>query len=67
MGDLSRFVAERLTYALNAELGEAYPDQNWGFCFETFCDYIRKGRDAGLSEMSREWGGAMRSSMCFRV
>ena len=58
-GDLSRFVAERLTFALIAELGADYPGRNWGFCFETFCDYVWKGRDTGLSEMSREWGDAL--------
>ena len=58
-GDLSRFVAERLTFALIAELGADYPERNWGFCFETFCDYVWKGRDAGLSEMSCEWGDAL--------
>ena len=54
-GDLSKFVAERLTEGLVRVLSQDLPQWNWGSRFEVFCEYIWKGRDAGLKPYIAEW------------
>lgn len=54
-GDLTRFVAERLTYSLIDELNDEFPDRGWERWFSAFCDYIWKGRDAKLQNGISEW------------
>ena len=55
-GDLTRFVAERLTYRLIEDLLKELPKINWGEWFSVFCEYISKGRETGLQEGIAEWG-----------
>lgn len=54
-GDLSRFVAERLTEFLVHDLSQELPQWNWGRWFGLFCEYVWKGRDAGLKPYISEW------------
>lgn len=54
-GDLSRFVAERLTERLIEDLGNDFPNVNWGGWFGAFCEYVWKERDAGLKQGISAW------------
>ena len=54
-GDLTYFVAMRLTELLIKELQIDLPDFNWGRWFGIFCNYIWKGRDNGLQHGISEW------------
>lgn len=54
-GDLSRFVAERLTEGLIRDLSQELSQWNWNCWFEVFCEYVWKGRDAGLKPYIADW------------
>ncbi len=58
-GDLTQFVADRLTLALVSELTAAHPGMNWAAHYRPFLEYVWKGREAGLSAVSRGWGDAL--------
>ena len=58
-GDLTYFVAMRLTELLIKELQIDLPDFNWGRWFGIFCNYIWKGRDSGLQHGISEWGESL--------
>ena len=58
-GDLTRFVAERLTSRMISELKDTLPAFNWGRWFNIFCEYIWKGRDAGLQNGVVDWGNSL--------
>lgn len=58
-GDLTQFVADRLTLFLIAELKTAHTKVNWGVYYRPFLEYIWKGREVGLSAISHEWGDAL--------
>jgi len=58
-GDLTRFVAERLTQDLVEELTDELPTFRWGRWFGVFCDYIWKGRDVGLQSGVSEWADSI--------
>ena len=58
-GDLTRFVAERLTARMISELNDMLPAFNWGNWFNIFCNYIWKGQDAGLQNGVADWGEAL--------
>ena len=58
-GDLSKFVAERLTECLVRELSQELPQWNWGCRFEVFCEYIWKGHDVGLKSYIAEWAACV--------
>ena len=54
-GDLSRFVAERLTERLVRELFLDLPQWNWGRLFGILCEYVWKGKATALSPYVMEW------------
>lgn len=58
-GDLSKFVAERLTAHLIEELNRDFAMFNWGLWFDAFCEYIWKGRDADLRQGISEWADVL--------
>ncbi len=58
-GDLTQFVADRLTLALIAELNAIYAGVNWGAYYRPFLEYVWKGHEDRLSAISREWSDAL--------